>query len=86
MLLNVVSFCCCLTLELQQRVLNFLIEFLVKQFVDLLACRDVQKQKALVKSESLLTILSGEFLPTNFLNCRLLISAALFLQTFLHLI
>lgn len=44
--------------------LNFLMEFLVKQFVDLLACRDVQKQKALVKSESLLTILSGEFLPT----------------------
>lgn len=49
--------------------LNFLIEVLVKQFVDLLACRDVQKQKALVKSESLLTILSGEFLPTNILKC-----------------
>lgn len=38
------------------------INLLIKGIVYFSVCRDVQKQKALVKNESLLTILSGETL------------------------
>lgn len=53
--------------------MNLLIKCVVYCFL----CRDVQKQKALVKNESLLTILSGEtlqFVPAHHSNEKELVS------------